>query len=41
VEWIFTLQLAGSGHRENPLGELLSGFRLVAKAQFSPLNGWA
>ena len=38
VERIFPVELAGSGHGENPLGEAFPVFGLVAKAEFSPLD---
>jgi hypothetical protein len=38
MKGVLALELAGSGHGENPLGEALSAIWLVAKAELSPLN---
>jgi len=38
MEGVLPSELAGSSHRENPFGETLSRFRLIAETKLPPLN---
>ncbi len=38
MEGVLPSELAGSSHRENPLGEAFSRFGLIAKTKLPPLN---